>query len=280
MSKILYCTSFNDELFLASGKKLLESFSKFKISGSWCIGYEGFKISEYQLPSQTLCISLDNNTVLKDLFDTYIDTIPDYLGGNFKSPCKCSKPWGKRDDAHEPGCPFTWWNRNWIRWFRKVLTLANAKRFTAPIDTPENQQPLMFDYLIWLDSDCIFRRKLPEDAITNILEDKDVFYMKGRRKVIETGIIGFNLKRRGGEIIERWLEGYIWGAFRELPRWDDGYVFDYMMKHTTAHYKATWDQFDIIPPNINDTDVSRYSLLSRYVVHQKGTHGRIMGIMK
>lgn len=272
--RVIYVTSFNKELFDASGKNLLTTFNNCNIEGTLTIGYEGFELANYTADifpegKQLLCFDLDHDKILRDIFDKNRDVIPDYLGGNFISPCKCKKPWGKRLDAHGPNCVFTWWNRNFIRWFRKVVMCYNVQRFIK-------QHQLPFEYIIWIDSDCEFIDNLTEDKVAALFADNSVFYMRGNRTVIESGILGFNLKRRGDEIIERWLNAYTTQIFRDFERWDDGYVFETMMRGPFKKF----NQLDLIPKNVSNlNDVAKNSILFPYIRHYKGLHGRKLGLM-
>lgn len=280
---VLYVSSFNEEIYKASGKNLLQSFAKNNVEGAFCVGYEGFEIAKDITETgiaQILCVPLDNDVILEKVFLDNIELIPEYISLNNNTSeriligelkvCNCKKPWGKREDAHIPGCKFTWWNRNFIRWFRKVLTLYHAKKFVL-----ENESRIKLDYIVWVDSDAEFINFLPESKIKEVMGDYDTFYMKGRRKTVETGIVGFNLNKRGGELIGEWLDWYLSERFKELERFDDGYVYDYIVTRMRS-YKAR----DIISPNCRDNQVARHSKLSGFIQHNKGLHGRVLGIMK
>jgi hypothetical protein len=111
--------------------------------------------------------------------------------------------------------------------------------------------------------------------------------MRGRRKVIETGLIGFKVKEAGlgPMIINNWYMHYINGDVFEtdqqgnkvLNRWDDGFVLNHMMN--TPMNKLNVKQHDIIPMAVKDPNVSRHSILRQYILHHKGLHGRGLGIM-
>lgn len=265
----MYVTCFNQEIYDASGKDLLNSFDTTDSQAAcWAIGFEGMDVKNQLTKAPALYLPLDNHKIKQNVFNDNIEVIPDYLGGKYKTPCKCKKPWGKREDAHVPHCSFTWWNRNFYRWLNKIVTLYDAINYTKHYE---------FNAVIWLDSDCFFKNRLKEETIAKVLSGKDIFFMKGRsRRIIESGVIGFNLNGRGEEIITKWLGYYTSSRFRSFPRWDDGFVLDHLLFHDYQGYKLQ----DIIPPNVTDTDVGKHSVLRKYIEHQKGLHGRILGIMK
>ena len=79
---VLYVSSFNEEIYKASGKNLLQSFAKNNVEDAICVGYEGFEIAKDITETgiaQILCVPLDNDVILRKVFLENIDLIPEYI---------------------------------------------------------------------------------------------------------------------------------------------------------------------------------------------------------
>jgi len=274
---ILYLTSFNEELYKATGRKLLKSFLKFNIEGNLFVGYENAlektiikQLNAFWETSPTeentkktiIYKSLEKNKLLIDWLYANEDIIPRYLGGK-ANPCTCSKnPFEKSDTKHKKGCTFTWWNRNCSRWFRKIVVLNLVKNMD-------------YEYLIWLDSDCLFINNISYKIINKLFAEKDYFYIRGSfRPVDETGVFGIRLNTAGKDFITHLTNRYLTKDYRKDVRWDDSYQLMMTRKHTQILQK------DILPKKSKLSCVIGKSELRKYIAHNKGTHGRILGIMK
>lgn len=260
---ILYLTSWNESLYNASGQYLLKSFYEHKIKGDLFIGREGSN-------------SPIGNEIYYDLTKDYFlqrwlldnrDIIPEYLGGEGKE-CKCRDPYARQDWSHTKGCHFSWWNRNASRWFRKIAVLnyiINHPKLVAP------------DYhaFIWIDADCIFLKD-PNDLLeVHFNPCFDVFYMRGKkRRAVETGIFGIKNNDLGIFFIKQLIDIYTSGVFRRYERWDDGYIFK------MALGKSPLVRALDIGGNSTKNEIANFTCLTPYIKHNKGTHGRKLGIMK
>src|SRR5688572_14849119 len=169
-NRILYVTSFNEEIYQATGKNLVDSFFKHKIETDIFVGYEGFDITKLN-KWDLIYYNLDIDTYLQDIQQRFKHYIPEYLGGLSKS-CRCKDPWNRRDQRHVKRCHFNWWNRNWIRWFRKLACFHQHLRYTNSNGD--------YNYFIWIDSDCVFKRTLPVSFIDKLMENHSVAYMRGK----------------------------------------------------------------------------------------------------
>lgn len=260
--KILFVTSFNEEMYKATGKALVESFLQ-KIEYSEAklyIAHEGFPFITNDNPKLYIHNVVDD-WLLQILHDNK-DVIPKYLGGSAEK-CNCKNPYGKRDWDHKKGCYFTWWNRNFSRWLRKISAIRQAFAYNE-------SELLSFDYLLWVDSDCVFRRDFRPENI--FVHDASIIYMKGRfREAIESGIIGFKNNVTGSEAFKKVAQCYSTGEFRKFKRWDDGYIFTKIL--------LEYPTLDLVRPNYKKPDVANASLFNKFIQHNKGTHGRGLGIM-
>lgn len=262
---LLFVTSFNKELYDATGRKLIQTYYQSKSEANFFVAYEdNFKQEDtYKL---TL-YDLTNDKFLKNWLESNADIIPEYLGGD-AIECNCPNPYGKRDcDHNTPNCHFSWWNRNCSRWFRKVAAIKKAiETFPAT------------KYLIWLDSDVLFKQTIVEKFIRAVFENEkySTFYHQGkRRRVSECGIVGYNLAYGGKEFITKFTQYYTSGEFREWRRWDDSYVFDKTRIGLGAKFRhRDCAQF------ARQTRVIDVGILNKHFAHLKGTHGEKLGIMK
>jgi hypothetical protein len=246
---ITYVTSFNKELYKASGKLLVQSFNKHNNKDQLLVTYEGFKFSEPHKRIKSFDIT--NHTLLQQFFEINKDVIPGSLGGNSK-PCKCSKRAHSKKFGKDNICHNTWFNRNAFRYFRKFVALNYA--LSKARDN---------DKLIWLDSDCHFVKHVYKKFILALFNGTDNFYIKGPRPIDESGIFGLNVCIDTRNFIYKIITNYLDKSFREQIRWDDS-------SQLMTSRKKRFSTNDI-HPNIKE--------LRKNIVHTKGIHGRA-GLMK
>jgi len=251
---IQYWTSFNSQIYDLSGRKLITSYLTHAPEGDFICAYE-----EMSNPIEKGICSwqVTSSGRIHDFKIKFADKIPDSLGGNTQ-PCNCKNPFGKRDRDHKKGCYFTWWNRNCFRWFRKIVALEEAL-FPGQLN---------LKYVVWIDADCTFKKKITLDVLDNIFEDNDFIYMKGpKRLAIESGILGIRYSETGMNFINEIMKLYMSGEIFNLIRWDDGYIFTKMINQ--FHIKSR----DIVSKKCNSTRVVEHSLFKDYIIHNKGIHG-------
>lgn len=268
---ILYVTSFNKELYNATGKKLLSSFydgTDWKIKGDLLIGKEGNFDTLYGT-NEHIIHDLEKDYFLQNWLHYNQDIIPDYLGGQAK-PCKCRNPFAREDRNHTKGCHFSWWNRNCSRWFRKIATLNYVMNYQNTYGNIGK-----YDYFVWLDADCIFLKE-PHDILENIASwDVDLFYMRGtKRRAVETGIFGIKNSDMGGFFVSQIVNLYLSKKYRTYDRWDDGFIFKIAIGESPLVRSID------IAAKCNKPDVADFTCLTPYIKHNKGTHGRKLNIMK
>lgn len=271
---VLWVTSFNSEIYEASGKNLLFSFTEKNVEGNFFIGKEGH--GKYNQESLIPCFNgfmynLDESIFMETWLYDNKDIIPESLGGTAK-PCHCRDPWARSSRDHATGCHFSWFNRNASRWFRKIATLHAALEYYTHRH---------LKYIIWIDADCEFKQKISEDFIMDVIFNKDeadIAYLRGRkRRFLEAGLVGYNIQkhRKGLLAITRLIEIYESGNFRKLKEWDDCHCLESIMAdgHFNEHDLATTisGKYSEVFPN---------SLIGEHITHNKGRHGRKLGIMK
>lgn len=258
--EILFLTTFNEQIYNASGKNLIKSYKQHKPEGRLYCCYEDMPPL---IDSDVYFWALHSSERLKDTLAKHKEFIPKSLGG-ISDICNCKNPLSIHDRDHKTGCHHTWWNRNWSRWFRKIVCLEYFGLYH-----------IVSDYIIWVDSDCQFISKLSAQYIKAIFQNHSVFYMKGSSRFVdETGIFGIKLDQDGMLFIKKLVECYVSGKFTSYVRWDDGYIF---MK---LRQKYNIPAIDIVEKDCKVTRVAEHSKLKRFIVHNKGLHGRKLGIMK
>ena len=262
--KILYLTSFSQDLFNATGKRLVDSFLQFQRQNDLLVCYENFKFNSYYESYLNEGIlssyNLSKYPFLNRWLDNNKDIIPAYMGGTAIKSQNNKKI-------------FKVWNRKASRWFRKIAAFHYA------YNTYGNK----YDIIIWIDSDCYFTKTLPDNMIFEIMNNNDVFYHLGelRRNKgtgIESGFIGFK-KGKGYQILQKVFQLYQNPSFRNLERWDDGYVFRVVIDKCIK--SKLIDAYDVIDENNRVTnrgkklDCLNKGIFRDYLVHKKGVHLRM-----
>jgi hypothetical protein len=180
------------------------------------------------LKDQWLCTWLQENS----------DIIPIEFGGS------CSKN-------------FEYYNYNASKWMRKVASLKHAV---------ENYD---WNILVWIDADCSILKVWDSTFVENSFDkDSICFYHQGPKREkfqygFETGIFG--VKREGVHLLLEFFEHYK-SKFRNLKRWDDGYVFRHCVK------KSNYVTNDLCSNHANLLKPLNFSVWREYVKHNKGTH--------
>ncbi len=265
---ILFCTSFNGELYQASGKRFIKTFNMHQKQGKLFIGYEEIRPNNPKFITH----DLTKDTFLQCWLKANEDVIPKHLGGLAK-PCKCSlNPFKRKPEIHEEMCHFKWFNRNASRWFRKVATVH------AALDWCKSQQ---IQYLIWIDIDCYFKGLLTEHKLRKIFKDTySLFYMRGSRTIPECGVFGFDLNKIGAHnFLFQYFNYYQTKRYQQYNRWDDSFIFYRIIKEKAAANCICRDIASKTEKGLH-AEVLEYSMLKAYLGHNKGRHGRILGIMK
>lgn len=285
-SKVLWVTSFNRELYDASGSALLASFKDKKVFGDLLVCTEGLHLGQADVNEQNIAqIPLDGDPFLLNWLEANRDIIPKHLGGDHPGTCACpGGPFPVHDKRHQQPCVGAWFNRNASRWFRKIAALRVAR------NKAEQEGHTL---LVWIDADCVFKARVLNRTIEGwfrvtgkgrlqITRHGDprgagAFYFKHKRPVLESGIVGYNMNpaTKGPALIDNLIERFTSQAFRASPRWDDCFQLQTAMAATPGlkpidlATNVSKDHAAVIPN----------SPVGPFIEHQKGKHSRVLGIM-
>ena len=90
----------------------------------------------------------------------------------------------------------------------------------------------------------------------------------------ETGIIGFS-KDRGYDIIRQVVNYFMTQKFQKHHRWDDGYIFRVIIEKNMSHKTQPLIAVDLVDPKKqNNYNAIPFSPFGKFIVHDKGVHGR------
>jgi hypothetical protein len=258
MNNILYVTSFNQKIYKHSGKHLIQSFADKGIEGDLYIGYEE-DIADFLKPHQTY--NIDNDQILKEWIEANKEIIPIRYGGTYpacgKPACRDSKDIWK---GHNPKCLNGGYNSRTSRWFRKLITLKEIVNSN-------------YKYVVWIDSDCQFIKQLTFNDINAICKGFACSYHWGvyrpkRELPIETGLVIFDMRSGGQNVIIDWFELYTKGTFKEYPLWSDSHMLEVAIKN----YGNTQDLMQLPGSKGHRSRVVEFGPFQKYIKHDKGTN--------
>jgi hypothetical protein len=244
--KVLYVTSFANDMYNASGKQLIDSFLNKNIEGNLLVCYENFDFKHSD--PRILTYPLHTSKYLHTWLRKNRNIIPVSLGGISRDI---------RIIDHV-------WNRKASRWFRKVAALEYS------LNMYRNQ----YDAIVWLDSDCTILNTISSNFIKTLFStDYGVFYHLGSNRAkngmgVESSIIGFSKLNDGYDFLYNIILCYSSGKFRELHRWDDGWVFRYLIEQKKFKCK------DLVTKPYKNY-VIEYGAFRGYITHNKGLHKRL-----
>lgn len=265
--KLVWVTSFGKDMLAPSGRPLIKSFAASGSEGKLVVYAEGCaaELRAAGLPKTVEVVDLSAAPWLAPWLEFNADVIPAALGGRLAAPeCRCKGgPFSPHAKEHRMPCPGHWFCKNASRWFRKIAALRHARAANP-------------DALVWVDADCRFRRPVTARAARGWFRDQAaVFYHKSKRPVMEAGVIGYHLGRGAGRVLD-WIEDCYWGgAYKALDRWDDSYVIQKALEKC-RDVRAV-DLATKVGPHATVID---FGPVGEYIFHDKGRHGRKLGIMK
>lgn len=273
--KTLYVTSFSETLFKASGVNMINSFIQHKIEGDLFVGYEAFNFPDI-IKNQNININIKQTDIME--FDFLInwlknnkDVIPTVFGGDMISPKEGAPKDGNKKLQVKA---YQYWNKRASLWFRKIATIIYA------IQHYGND----YDAIVWIDCDCVFIKQIPIRFISDILKESDVFYHQGQIRDskdfgFETGVVGFK-KGKGYDVVNEVANMYLSRQYLNLSRWDDGYVFRFVINKMIKENKIKGS--DLVNNNCKGKrlDAINKGPFVNYVIHRKGIHKQLPNMNK
>ena len=268
MTSVLYITSFNGPLFVATGCKLVHSFNKRNVEGDLFIVYEDdisipkFDKNNQPIDNQIL-YKMDDDPFLIKWLEENEDIIPQKYGGKAPLCDGCPNP-DHNWQGHIEGCLNGTYHSRVSHWFRKIVALKVAMEKYA-----EN-----YDMVVWCDCDIVFKERLSASFIAEVLGDYGAFYFLGphRREVksgVESGFMAFSKANGGYEFITTIIDKYEDGTFRNYPRRNDGYVFQKVFEEVDV------PSLDLVVHGRKGMEVMDESIFGEYFEHFKGYHWRV-----
>jgi len=243
MKKFVAVTTFNEEGFQTSGKKMIESFDKFWNKDiSLNIYYE-----DMQLPKM--------NCSERILFHNFNEKVKKWYKFREKFFFK---------ELIKPD--------NSSRSFYKY----SASKFAHKVYAMQKQiEENTSEYLIWLDSDVLTVNKV-DDFFLNSLINKDSYLTYLGRDHInfhsETGFMIFNINNKFHNIFwDKMMKMYDEGELFNEKEWHDCWIFDKVRKELE---KESLKNIDICSLGLKKDDdilnVFDNSILGKYMIHFKG----------
>lgn len=264
ISGVLFVTSFNQQLFDASGKVMCQSFLDSKSIGRLMVVSEGMAGDDIPTDDLITVQPIENMSALKRWEDRNRDIIPKDLGGSAVCRCRGNPP--PQSKRHMPKCPNKWFNRYACKWFRKVVALNDAMSISKA------------EVIIWVDCDSVFKKAITDEVILEALRGKAIGYMKSKdRPVIESGLLLFHRTRGGLQLIESVFSRYMSGKFRDDERWDDGYQWQRVLELDPELRRIS---IDMATKASGHADVLPHTIFGSYLEHNKGRHSRILKLRK
>lgn len=257
----LFVTSFSPAMYMASAKLCLESFLALQRGADIVVGYEG-KMPPLLRSEKIIPHALDRDDFLQSWLLANRDIIPAALGGEWAG-CACSRRHPRHPEklAHELFCPGGYFNYNASLFFRKVATLRTALMRAVRKKT---------DTLVWMDCDCVIHQPMSRLFLRNLMASRDCAVLQGDRRVIEACVMIFDVRRKGGQILDAVFEAYVSGAFRRHKRWDDGNLFTRVLEQ-----RKDLTFKDLVANNGGNSKTMPLSPLATYVEHRKGKHRKL-----
>ena len=208
--KILFVTSFNKKIYNFTGKNLVKSFINFSndTNINLLVTYEDFN---FNFNHTNIIVKNVMSSFLKKILIDNKDVIPMCYGG-------------EATQYNNPSLYNTKEKYNFqaSRWFRKLAALEIAYR----------EFRKEYEYIIWIDSDCLFLDYFDYNTLILPLNNKILGYYYGPRRLqrnhgIETGLVFIN--KLAYNILYDWFSLLKDKLFRKIKRWDDGYLLKYLL---------------------------------------------------
>lgn len=257
---ILYLTSFNEKLYNASGREMLESFYSSGCEGEIAITYNG----NNPLPANFrpyIALDLDKSDWLISWKNRFKEYLPKKYGG-VDNPNLTINLDPKNQIRYKNGMFF---REQTGRWMYKVAALQSI------LDLAQN-----FSYLIYCDCDTVFKKPIVKTVLDQKFKNVDVAYHLGQYRLagdngIESGFVVYNMEKAAKLFLQEYFRLYDSGDFLKYYRFDDGYIL-----HMTTLLHKQFNYLDMVEPHQlqNGGHVVRNGIMRDFIEHNKGLHLR------
>ncbi len=253
-------STFNDKIYHSSGRDLIFSLKGAGMIDSF-IGYYEFSDKENVKTLLKLAPNSRNlnssicGEIITNIFNKNKHIIPQKHGG--------TAPQEICDD---------FWNRRWFSWFKKIAMAYDAL-WREDADAGE--------IYLFLDSDIRVIKPFNQLQLKKLMNGADIGILKGNREAVEAGVIAVDARMlMASNFYEKLLRLFSSGAFQNMKRWDDGYVFAKLMKgeglckfHDFAKEKKQ-KKFTNSNGHETNNQILPFSELGEFFEHDKGKHVR------
>ncbi len=236
-------TTFNDVLYRTSGQAMLDSVRAL-LPRAEVLVYEEFEEEATDLPS----VRVDRLPEFQQVYENYRHLIPTEMGGT-------------NEFLHG-------YNRRWFGWFRKVVMQFDALTRNT------------YDgYTILLDTDARIVKPFSDELIEQTLR-KPVGVFRGTRSAIEAGVVLFDGRsQQAVDFVTGFMEVFLSGTFRNLERWDDGFVMEHCRQRMPQYVHDLAEGLEPIQhTNSNGHSTPGHvlpqTIWGEYIEHDKGLHWR------
>lgn len=279
----LYVTTFNEKLYDASGKALIESFLKHQGDHLLVCTEGGFfeklnrdlQAFEQEAAERIHIENINGDAFLEEWTEKHKKYIPLKYGG-VESP-NLIVNLSRMEMRNENTMMF---RSNTARWFRKIVSLKrglDVLKVWNEVNEKKGSQE-RFDKITFLDCDILFKKHLPPDYVSYVCSNYDFIYHLGKNRAmrdsgIESGFIIFNLAGRGEVFLKRVFDCYMNSHFLTYKRWDDGYIFGKMVKQY-----GDFRYLDVVKDHREERGghVVVHGAFGGYIDHFKGRHKEIV----
>lgn len=238
--KYTFVTSFSQKGHEVYGKRFLESYIKHCPHPLWVWHESQAKLN--WLPEHIKWLNLDRRAGRRQFLEKF-----------------------KHMDGRQNGCYE--YRLNAVDFCHKVFALEGAIYEVGARGNNPAQ------WVVWIDSDTVFKRDIDEDLMGKLCPDDIVASYLGRlgHDHSECGFVAYNMDWLGREVIEKMVDLYHSTFLFELPQWHDSYVFDAVRRSL----ERRGYEFHNISEGVDGMDVWPHTILGDYIEHNKGPRAKM-----
>jgi hypothetical protein len=258
IEKILFTTSFNQELYEKYAFRLVRSFEELLPEASLTVIWEGAPCRKLQNAHHSINFVPESESF--SWFFKRFGRLSEAHGWRLK------KLGGSNNSESVELVQNYRWDA--IRFCHKVFALDLVVR-----SLPQTHQ----DFLVWLDADVVIKKRFVLSDLRPCLPNSDevMCYLGRDHKYSETGFLAFNLRHPTTfDYLSRMAQFYDTGLVFSLDEWHDSYVWD----HVRREFESRGASFRNISGRGSQTGHPFVnSLLGGFLDHCKGDLRKQLG---